>query len=169
MKGPNGVRTMADIHDRCRIDEETGCWVWAYAARRNMPRIWIADLRTCLNGGAALHWLQFGKKPPKGKLYIATCGNTLCMNPEHRRMGTQRTLQKMHSADQPQESRARMALTHRKRTGTPPEVIEAVRAATGTLAEIGAAHGMSQMRVWRIRTGQRWGALHAASVFNYRP
>ena len=158
---------MADIHDRCRIDEETGCWVWAYAARRNMPRIWIADLRTCLNGGAALHWLQFGKKPPKGKLYIATCGNTLCMNPEHRRMGTQ--LQKMHSADQPQESRARMALTHRKRTGTPPETIEAVRAATGTLAEIGAAHGMSQMRVWRIRTGQRWGALHSASVFNYRP
>lgn len=164
----NGIRTIQDIMDRSRIDEETGCWNWAYTVRRGIPRIWCGELQECINGGAMLHWIKYGRKPPKKQFYYAKCGNTLCVNPEHRKLGTQSAVQKLHS-DHPMESRARMALTHRKRTGTPPETIEAVKAATGTLAEIGAEHGMSPMRVWRIRTGQRWGALQSASVFNYRP
>ena len=38
-----GIRSVADLRERCRIDDETGCWHWGLAIVRGVPHVAFVD------------------------------------------------------------------------------------------------------------------------------
>lgn len=88
----NGVTTINDLMGRCRIDDETGCWNWAWgmSGKPSLP-IPMLHLGAGVCGFEKITaipayraaWLLAGKKIPTGHVVYRRCCNPLCCNPEH--------------------------------------------------------------------------------------
>lgn len=91
-----GVRSLEDIRARCRIDEETGCWLWGMAQHidRGRPgtygRTYLPDHGEPRHASAhRAAWLVSGRKLPKGHIvWRSLCAGGLCCNPQHCKSGT---------------------------------------------------------------------------------
>lgn len=91
------MKTLDDIRDACRIDDETGCWEWTGAVDRGLPRIYAPDFSRCKGGmrvqvGRRALWHIVNQKAlPRGwRVYgdPAVCTSLTCMNPEHLKAGS---------------------------------------------------------------------------------
>ena len=93
-----------NIKDRCRVDEFTDCWIWtgatspSNAGKTRVPRVWATDYsadptgatKTIQTGNRAA-WHATTRKPiaPGHRVYrSSTCGNLLCVNPDHLSCGS---------------------------------------------------------------------------------
>lgn len=92
----NGVTTIDGLMGRCRIDDETGCWNWAWglAGKPSFPIPMIhLGAGVCgfekITAIAAYRaaWLLAGKKIAKGAVVYRNCCNPLCCNPAHLKTG----------------------------------------------------------------------------------
>ena len=189
-KRQDGVRTLADIRDRCVIDGETGCWLWRGAmsrstTRRVVPtsRVWLPDgmaaggQPTITTAGRAA-WVLSGRALPKGHVvWRSVCHRCDCVNPAH---GTAVTRQAMHKAiaasGRLRGDPVRAATNARNRASllTPREIVlqaEAMFAAGCLQKDVRAAFGLCGATAARIRRGvhphssARHGLLRGASVF----
>lgn len=77
--------TLDDFSSRYTVDDETGCWNWK---------------TKLLSGGCGymtvagkqrkaylVAWMLIHGPVPKGKYILRTCGNKLCVNPDHMKAG----------------------------------------------------------------------------------
>ena len=163
----DGIRTMADLKLRCRVDAETGCWLWAGCTRGASARIWLPDAGIRATA-FAVEYLSTGRHPAPGTAWVPQCGNALCCNPAHRRPGTKSELFKAVMPPYTADQRARMTQALRKRSTTMNMAKAAVvRSSEGTLVEIANKHGISVEMASRIRLGKRWfDGVRGSSVFN---
>lgn len=160
-----GIRTIADIKDRCVIDDITGCWNWAGARNDSgTPVLWFPELRKRISIGIALCVLTTGERPAKGKMWLPVCRNQCCGNPEHRKPGTAK--QRSSKAKKSPAHTAKMTAAVRRRSKVTEEIVAAIRASDRTLAEESAIHGISASQAGRIRRWDNWRPVCVNSVFN---
>ena len=163
-----GIRTIEDLKDRCTVDEDTGCWEWAGAlTATNRPSMWIPAIGRVGSVGTLLSMIKTGSRPPKGKCWVPTCLNTLCVSEAHRKLGTFSELQKVTRPKLTALHKARIAQGRRKASKvTSPEAAEDIRTSEETLAVLSLRHGMSPSMVSKIRRQEAWAPLspwrHAA-------
>jgi hypothetical protein len=85
---------LENIRQRCHIDEDTGCWIWAGAlSEGKWPRIHSPNhskpgspMET-QTGRRAVWQLSTGKAIPKGHRVYGTCRCNTCLNPSHMKCG----------------------------------------------------------------------------------
>lgn len=90
-----GVQTLDDIRARCRIDDESGCWVWTGAfSDRRTPTVSLSpgvlrERRFTMSAIRAA-FLLAGRRVTAGQLVYRTplCPTAACCNPEHHKAGT---------------------------------------------------------------------------------
>lgn len=169
----DGIRTLADIKLRCRIDEVTRCWVWEFGQVNGAPRVWFGGKVT--TAGRAVWLLKHGAPPPTGMVVVRTCGNPLCCNPAHMRLGSPGDVGAVTAqtgklkGDPLRAMRARKAgLARAVRT---PEFVAAVLADQRRYADIAASLGVSYSLVQKVKNGMgpATAAPCQASAFTWRP
>ena len=78
-KDLGGIRSVDDIKDRCRVDDVTGCWIWAGAlVHGKAPRVWVPGLGA-VSMSRALQVVHFGPPPAGKRTLMPTCGG--CTEP----------------------------------------------------------------------------------------
>jgi hypothetical protein len=90
-----GIRTLADLRLRCRVDHTTGCWHWLQAliTCSGQPKVHLVHPATGMkyqtSGRRAAVLLATGKEVPKGHVAWPRpcCDSEDCVNPEHARTG----------------------------------------------------------------------------------
>lgn len=187
-KRSDGVRTLQDLKDRCRIDAETGCWIWSLAISDNgkvgssrtprvsLPAGVIGPKRTTSTAPRA-SWLLSGRKLGDKQVVWRTCLNDECCAPNHLKAGTKAEegawmTQSGHRRGKPE--RAAVNLRNVLKMATPPEVVRRVEAlfAAGTLQkDVQAVTGLRAETLRSIRLGRhvnstkRQRVVPQASVF----
>jgi hypothetical protein len=86
-----GIRNIADVKARCKVDYETDCWHWNGAKTGGKyPKISMK-----LNGhtqaftGVKTSMLLIGKDVPEGMtVFHYKCNSIDCLNPDHLKIGT---------------------------------------------------------------------------------
>lgn len=104
-----------------------------------------------------------GKEDQPGRRYMSSCGNPLCVSPDHLVVISRAELNKRSAAKRNEVARGKkMSATMRKKYGklTADQIIE-MRAADGTLAKIAEKYGVHPSLASRIRRGE-----HAKYVGN---
>lgn len=171
-----GIRTLDDLRKRCRIDEETGCWVWGLSSTQGSATVhFVVEGKTCkMRGPRAAATIARGKLIAARYKCWSTCGCELCVNPAHVATGTRaahgaymvksgrsRTLAKQLSARSAAKKRRKLTQEQANEILHSPEPIEA----------IAKRMNVSRYAVWCIRQGKSWRGDTAAnaSVFTWRP
>lgn len=171
-----GVRSIADIRNRCNVDEDTGCWHWKLALNCGAPHIHfqIAGKTYTMRGRRAVKALEAGA-PLSQKLNCIgrdSC-NSDCVAPDHikavtriavgaqiRRTGKCKTIKKAASG-------RNAALKNRKLT---LEQVAEIRHSDQTQMALARKFGVTQYTVWAVRSGKTFrDGVANNSVFNYRP
>lgn len=89
----NGVRSLQAIKDRCRIDQESGCWIWSMsksktgAARAVVVTPWKPKPTNCNAIRAAYEFTIESALPSSVRVWPG-CGQKDCCNPKHAMSGT---------------------------------------------------------------------------------
>ena len=83
------MRTIEEVKGFCRVDDITGCWVWAGAIDRGVPKIYAPDwsahngaMKTQTGQRAVWH-ITNRRFIPKGWRVYSTCRTACCLNPQH--------------------------------------------------------------------------------------
>jgi hypothetical protein len=174
-----GVRDLEDLRQRCRIDEDKGCWLWGMSCDKNdgAPMVWVrrADgSQVKMRGRMAAMYLSYGRPlPPKHRAFPLwdCCQSKTCVNPGHttsgtiaewgdyiRRSGQGKSIVK--AAANRLTARTRLA----KITMDDAREIRGSNESTYALAR---KYGIAQSAIWNIQRGRTWReAVRGASVFN---
>jgi hypothetical protein len=90
-----GIQTINDIKDRCRVDEETGCWIWtgAFSDRRtptvSIPPGVLREKRYTMSAIRAAFLLAGRRLIGTQVVYrVPSCPTPHCCNPNHHKAGT---------------------------------------------------------------------------------
>lgn len=173
------MKTIEDVRQRCRIDEETGCWHWggemkSGKAGSRVPAIYLFDsLRQkhrVMSGPLAILELT-GRRSTAKTMGWRGCLCDDCLNPKHVMGGTRVEFGSfVRAAGLFKNNPARFAANRksaRERSPMTPELAAEIRGSTLTGRELAAKHGLKVRHVSSIRTGARWKneVLPGASVF----
>lgn len=188
-KRTDGVRTLADIKDRCRVDEITGCWIWALAMSDNgkhastrTPRIHIPPgvLRPekYQTSASRAAWLLSGHELAADQVVWRTCCRDDCCNPQHEMAGTKAEEGAWMSASGHRRGKPwRAVVNHRNFIGqaVSVDVVHQVVASLGAgklQREAAAEFGIHIATINKIAQGkhlhQRQG-VRGSSAFSWRP
>lgn len=163
----HGIYTLDDIRARCRVDDETGCWVWGLWSRTgDTPRVSLppgviagCDQRTMSVPRAA--WMMHTGKPLQdGGLVWRTCSTPTCCNPAHMLSGTRAQegeWRRRTGVWRGDPRRAVVNLTTAKAQALPPELVHAVAqsiAAGEPRASVAARTGLNESTISRIANGR---------------
>jgi hypothetical protein len=174
--GPNHTKWTIDlVRDRCR--DEEGCWVWAGCTVNGYPQATING-----KGGQLVKrwvWIEgMGKAVPKKGKIVNTCGNRLCLNPEHLRCASAtevlRRAYKSGARNTTLEYMQRVTMLQKQgRTKLSFEAAQAYRqrASEGEhYAALAKEANVCRSQMRKVVTGKAWRQqVKAASVFNWRP
>lgn len=162
-------RTLDDVRERCRVDEQTGCWHWLGAVTANgTPRMYAVDLDRGDKRVMPAHravWMIWTNGLPGPRLIYRTCFVHDCVNPAHLNTAASRAeigarlrasgKRKGTSLEQRRASVAKAMLASGI-TPTAEHVVRAIRAepAETTCTKLAARYGMAVQTVSRIRRGE---------------
>jgi len=184
-----GVRSLEQLRQRCRVDEITGCWIWAGAMSvpsnrdcKPTTRVWLPDDsrpgRGSLTTAGRAAWILAGKPIKPGQVvYRVSCHDHECINPGHARAGSRSEMGAHLSASgihkgSPKRAATNMAST--LRMTTPVEVVRQVEAllAAGVMCkDIRVQLGIANNTMTAIKQGRhvhcasRQKLIRGASVF----
>lgn len=148
----SGIRTIKDLLDRCRVDAETGCWIWTGAVANTTPSMRIPALGRTVGAGVAICFLTTGKLPDDGVIWHRTCRTKFCVCPSHRTPGSRGSqMDFQRGQPKPLLVRARIAAARRAHSDVPESAIEEIRSSTETGLALAARLGISHTHVCRIR------------------
>lgn len=173
-----GVRSVSCLRDRCRIDEETGCWRWAYAKTDGLPRVHMIfdGKRITPTGRKAALMLAHGKPIQQGHVCFATrdCKHMDCVNPDHCRSSSRANwgqyLTSTGRARTPAKIATATANGRRQLAKLNWEQVREIRASDASNKDLAEAYGVTAKNVWAIRSGRIWKeGVPQASVFTFRP
>jgi predicted XRE-type DNA-binding protein len=143
---------------RKHVVEEGDCWNWTGAMQTSGT---VPTMNYKRKVGAVRRFiLQEQGVDLSKRLATYTCGNPLCVNPEHVSPATRRAVQRRTTEEQGHQKsllrRKKLADNARKRAKLNPELARQVREADGTQDEIAARFGVSQATVSVIKRGVTW-------------
>ena len=187
-----GCKTLADILDRCRVDTETGCWLWAQCvlSKRGtttpVAHLGAGALGSTGKGNsmtaAKAAWLLAGKPLEPGHVvWRHVCRAGLCVNPAHCRAGTRSEMHATVAAtgrNKGTPGRAAINTINRQSMLTPIDkvrIAESMFDAGSLQKDVQAALGITQKTAAAIRLGRhphsvgRQRLVANASVFAWRP
>lgn len=165
---PLEVRFWSKV-DRRGPDE---CWPWQAAAdRKGYGRILVGSLgidRHMELAHRASWRLARGAPPPAHLSVLHRCDNPPCCNPAHLFLGTIQD----NNADMRAKGRQSRGAAHspfvrgerNSHAKLTEDKVRQIRAAHGTLKQIGAQFGIDFTTVWGIRTGKSWKHVGASNV-----
>ena len=173
-----GIRTLEDLRIRCRINEETDCWLWSMSTCEGHPRVHVVidGASVKMTGKAAAYMLDKGQRPIAGRHTYSVCHCRLCVNPEHILIGTRLE----HGAfirragvwrNQPNRIAAnRATIRAREATKLTVEIASEIRQSEGTNAALAKVYGVPASHIGAIKRGEAWkpAAVANASVFTFR-
>lgn len=181
MANPKGshlrsIRSLDDLKDRCRIDDETGCWVWCGGKSMGAPRVHLVidGVYRVVRGRSAAVALDCGKYLGHGLLAIAKCSNGDCVNPKHCRVGDRKEWGRAHkeagTMKTPAKQAAAWAAGACRRVLT-DEDVAAIRVSDDPSTELASRYGVSVRHINNVRCGRLRArtTLPGASVFSWRP
>ena len=153
---------------KSRIDDLTGCWHVRAARHNGSVFLWCPPAGKVLTLTAAMAWLMTGSAAKPGTMWVATCGNTDCGNPAHRKLGTRSLLMKVQRPELALRQRALIQAAHLRRLPHySPELRAEIMGSDETNAALASRLGMHRDTISLIRRGKRWARLApGASVFN---
>jgi len=183
-----GVTNLEELKQRTRIDDETGCWVWAWSTSGKsdypVPTVHLGvGVLGCTKITAMqayrASWLFSGKKIKDGHIVYRTCGNYLCVAPDHLKSGTRQEMYAYVSATNRNKGQPHRKLANaknRQKMMMPPERVQAVErmlAEGKTQKEIRDELRMCGSTIRRISAGlhihsssQAPRVIRGASVFS---
>lgn len=154
---------MTNLIDRIlnHVTEEGDCWIWHGAMQSNGTIPMIRYGKKTMSVRRAV--LVDRGAPVSGYQATCTCGNRLCVNPDHVEAVRRSTLQKRVFAKRTEAEeilRGRniaMALrANGKRIKRSLDFAREIRAAEGSQREIAKRFGATQSEVSEIRRGVKW-------------
>lgn len=163
----SGIRTMADLLDRCVVDELTGCWRYRGSkSAHGEPKIWSAAIGQSVTVGTLIALFTTGERPEPGVVWRRMCETSCCANPAHRKKSDRHTASRASSAEKSPLHRARISATKRAQSKHCNEAIAAaIRASTETLRVLSERYGMSIESCSDIRRLEQWKPV-GVSVFS---
>lgn len=159
--------TVAGLRSNCRV-LPNGCWLWLGTCCGSTPKVRAFDPaigeKRAMSVQRAMWFAAFGRWPA-GKAFSG-CSTPGCVNPTHLReardqaalvqyLGRTGRLRGLNT-----EQRAAAARKGRAAQGTkdtPPDVVRAIRAATGTDTAIARRFGVWRKTVRHIKDGRSYG------------
>lgn len=152
---------LAVIQQRVRLDDD-GCPLWAGAkSGTNAPLI---DWKNSRHNARRLMLALLGRPIPDGQVVWTSCGKTLCMHPDHQRVGTRRQCMRAKAKDgrvahgPVHGLRVAAAVAHRARLPMSERfTVARMRADGATWAQIGQHYGVHLSGA--ARQFQRWEAI----------
>lgn len=167
-KPRRGTHKVTDLWAKSSRSEGSTCWQWLGATSDGgkTPRIWTFDHdkgeRVVMPGPRAV-WNIANQCGLGSRLAFMACVNSLCVNPAHVRVAVDRAEIGAHIAAsgkrkgknlEQRRANLRKAWAASGKTITPPALVIAIRAATGTGRAIGLQFGVNERIVSRIRRGE---------------
>lgn len=149
-----GVRDILGIKDRCRIDQHTGCWVWAYACDGGKP---ICAVRfrgrheSMSAKRAAMIFSGHILSTKKVVMNRAACKEPLCVNPEHLKIVSESEFKSMSGRGRTWDIARKLRSRSKHPNSTPTWMVD-----------------------WALESGQRAVdiahalGVHVSSVYNWR-
>jgi hypothetical protein len=163
-----GIKTLADLHSRCVLDDETDCLVFTGIDGRRVSNVWMRG-HGSVSVVKAMRLLTLGDAP-EGLIWSPRCLNMRCCKREHWRLTTRSEQMRAIRPSLTPDHRAAIAVSVRASRGkVGHELAEKLRASTKTLSELAAETGLDRSTISNVRRGSSWGLMRAASVFAWRP
>lgn len=179
-KRQDGVRVLADLLGRCRVNGETGCAVWH---RPDDKRTWVSagvlTERAAVMRPARAAWLLDGRKLQPGqevhRKFASCCEG--CILPAHGVAMLKREAGAMYAKDRrlaATPDRIAINLAAALRRAVPPEMVRRIEGMLSDgqrLVDIYAACGVTRQVVNRVRKGThphstgRQKLVRGASIF----
>lgn len=173
----NGIRSLSAIKDRCRIDEDSGCWVWSMsksktgAARAVVVMPWNPKPTNCNAIRAALEF-TIESALPSGVRVWPGCGRADCCNPKHALSGTWADWGAWQASRNawkasPARVRANREIIMKRRKLT-DEQVAFIRSSDLPGTELARMFGVSHQLVSSVRTYRYYATsvIRGASVFS---
>lgn len=170
------MTTLQHIHDRCRVDEHTGCWHWSGAlSGGKYPRIHAPDhtrggAMRVQTGTRAVWHVATGLPIPHGhRVYHQGCSDAACLNPAHLACGPDAAWGEQVARhgiwkNQPTRIQANRA-TGRKRSHITPALAAEILASNETGIALAARLGVGNTLISRVRRGQMKAVQLAGNPF----
>ncbi len=140
------------------VVEDGECWNWT-GALQSCGATPVMRWKGKTQAVRRLILLECGPNPP-GMLGTYTCGNPMCVQPEHVAWAKRRTVQHRTTQEQGHQNKAsrnkKISDKARQRSKLTHEQALAVREADGNQYEIAARFGISQATVSAIKLGKTW-------------
>jgi hypothetical protein len=180
----DGVRTLEDLKGRCRINEHSGCWVWAGAVTAgkvpcvSVPAGLVGNEKRLICAAYKLGWLLAGKAIKPGQMLArkVCCAEPLCVWHEHRQQGSRSAVNRNAAKRGSYMSQARTETLWaiRKKQALAVETVAELESllAEGMTASAAAAKvGCDKDTAAKVRDGRHMHQRRtgAASVFTWRP
>lgn len=172
-----GIRSVKDIRDRCKVDDETGCWIWSLSFYENAPRInfKLNGKRYSMRGRRAAQTVKTGKiVDPKMICYgLDKCHNS-CVNPAHIKVGPKeefgKALSKSGKLKNVPNKVAAAKKAHSVNNKLTEDQVRIIRMTDRSSRELAEEFGVHRGHIQNIRRGRYWrqGAANS-SVFNWMP
>lgn len=152
-----------------RCTEDGDCLMWGGPMANGSPQI-VVDQR--YRQARRIVYEHAKGEIKDGTHPVMTCRNAKCLNPDHMRALTTKQIGQLASKEGKFRSpsrRAAIALGKRAKS----KKLDAARVkdikAARTAREAAAKHNIHQSLAARIRRGEAWAEVRAASVFTFRP
>lgn len=169
----SGIRSIEDVRARCRVDEDSGCWVWAMAYSKSgssCSRVPVAACAALGKKSASVYrtvWqLATGRAPIARYVVWPRCRIEGCVNLEHLRHTGRKELERASPKASWVEQSIRATRGARTRSKLTMADIAAMRASGLSPREVAQRWPMSYSQSWRILTGRAWGPLRGSTVFS---
>ena len=173
----NGIRTLEDLRQRCRIDGD--CWIWGLGLSQGKPSVIITgdNGKGHSQSGRRASVLLSGEtiKPGYVVWQSPKCFEHLCVNPAHSQIGTLSGLRCEHERRKGWSKKAihakagaRLVALNSKITA---EQAAEIRVSILTRKKISEKYGICLSQVYYIRNWTYWRGPAAAvnsSVFSWR-
>lgn len=144
---------------------EGDCWEWkSFTIRGSVPVLHhkTVDGKNVASPVRKLVAFLWGRNVPTGYKCVTTCGNHMCVNPDHvlilRQRDHLRRAAKMATKAANNKVRvAKIAETRRSRHAKLDwGKVKAIRSSDGTYAELSAAYGVSKTVIGKIKRYEVW-------------
>lgn len=128
------------------VDPETGCWRWTGAVTRSSSGKSVPKFYDGHSAAVASRWIfeqQQGHPLPRRLRVFRTCGDELCVNPEHTFLGTFKDYRNTY----PHLGMPWLM---------PDENIHEIRLSSEPAAVLAEKFGITQQSIWAIRRGKTY-------------
>jgi len=175
-----GIRTIEDVRKRCRIDDETGCWLWSLYVVNGRPQCCYTlpdGTRRKQSARRCVAELKAGRVlPPTVFAFAAAhCNEPTCANPAHTRTGNRTQANRATAksarflAGAARRSMKATICNRLVRAKITMEIAREIRGRTEPAHVLEREYPIKRSAISNIRAGKSWReTVSGASVFAWR-